>query len=322
MSSPTQPLHLTSFCDRRASKVGLGACREAGDESPSAIALAIEQGCTVLDTAPHYHAGRHERAIGEAVRGADRDALIISTKVGRVPELVTTTKDTLGFARLRTYIEDTFLARKLFAWDDLAHAHHTFAPAYLRHSVEQSLERMGLAQLDCVFLDGPEVQLRVAGASFDRRMFAAIEALEGLCAAGLVRCYGIATATDLDLGKLVGLAQTAAGDAHRLRALSVPFSLLRQDRRDLVARAADLGLYIYATGCLDGGSPAYQIPDELSARLGDLADPAIAIRWTQSAPFVGTAVFGARDPRHVRANLAAARLPLLDAGFYAEGAAA
>ena len=327
---PPSPLHVRTFCDRPASTIGIGACRESGPENPAAIALAIGLGCNVVDTAPHYHQGAHERAVGEAIRdavaaGAKRDALIVSTKVGRVPELLPNNKVTLGFARLRAFIEDSYISRGLFAWDDLAHSDHTFAPAYLRHSIERSLERLGLDRIDCVFLEAPEVQRRVVGPSgFARRMFAAFETLEGLCAAGRIGCYGIATGAELDLALLAGLARTAAGSGHHLRALQIRLSLLRQEPRasGLLDRAAELGLFVYAHGCLDGGAPAYQIPDELAATLGDLPDAGIAIRWAQSAPRIGTALFGARDPRHVRANLAAARLPLLDAALYAEAGAA
>src|SRR5882672_9685742 len=92
--APVPALHTRSFCGRSATTVGLGACKEKADEDASVIALALRQGCTVIDTAPQYHRGAHERAVGEAVRIAlqsgtvTRDQLIISTKVGRVPELL------------------------------------------------------------------------------------------------------------------------------------------------------------------------------------------------------------------------------------------
>lgn len=328
-ATPRSPeLRFRSFCERRTSTVGLGACREPGAEDASAMALAIRLGCNVLDTAPHYHQGAHEQAVGEAVRIAvtahvcDRASLIVSTKVGRVPELVANNKVTLGFARLKALIDERYIAPGLFTWDELAHSDHTFAPAFIRHSVERSLERMGLDQLDCVFLDTPELQLRVASpGGFARRMLAAFEALEGLCASGQVRSYGISTGTTVDLRMLAELARTAAGSSHHFRALQVPLSLLRPDMlaSRMLARAADEGLYVYARGCLDGGTPSYQIPDALAAALGDLPDASAAIRWVESAPFVGTALFGSRDARHVRANLAAAGLPPLDPALYDAG---
>jgi len=323
--SMTPTLHHRSFSGRPATTVGLGACKESGVDDASVIALAMQLGCTVIDTAPHYHKGAHERAVGEAVRIAldshaiAREQLIISTKVGRIPELVETTKVTLGFARLRTFIEERFITRGLFAWDDLAHSDHTFAPAYLRHSVAASLERLGVAQLDCVFLDAPELQQQIASPTeLARRMLAAFETMEALCAARVVRCYGVATAS-CDLGHLVTLARGVAGDHHHFAAAQLRLSMLRQDALATVARAADLGLHVYVRGCLDGGAPGYQLPDAICTALGDPTDAAVAIRWAQAAPGVGTALFGSRDPRHIRANLAAARLPLLDRSFYTGG---
>jgi aryl-alcohol dehydrogenase-like predicted oxidoreductase len=300
-----------------ASTIGLGACREAGDEDPEVIALAIRLGCNVVDTAPHYHGGAHERAVGAAIRLAgacQRDALVVSTKVGRVPELVEHNRRTLGFGKLKAYIEQQFIARGLFAWDDLAHSQHTFAPAYVRYSVERSLDRLGLDRVDCVFLDAPELQLGIASRhGFASRMRAAFEMLESLCDARRVACYGIATAIPLDLEQLVELAREIAGARHRLRALQVPLSLLQQGLLGTVARAAELGLHVVARGCLDGGSPGYRIPPALADLVGDVPDATAAIRWTRSAPGVGTALFGSRDARHVRSNIAAAKLPLLGA---------
>jgi aryl-alcohol dehydrogenase-like predicted oxidoreductase len=329
-STAATPIELTTrwFAGRRATAVGLGACREPGDDRASVIELAIRLGCRVLDTAPHYHGGSHECVVGEAVRQAvavgvcTRDELIVSTKVGRIPELLVHNRDTLGYARLKAYIEETFLARRLFSWDELAQANHTFAPTYLRHSVRVSLDRLGLSRLDCVFLEAPEVQRNITDPTgFRRRMAVAFETLETLCASGRLGCYGVATDDlELDLHALVTMARTLAGEAHHFAAVQLPLSLLRQDalQAGAVARASALGLYVYARGCLDGGTPKYQLPDQLCEPLMDAPDASVALRWTQSAPGVGTALFGSRDPRHIRANLAAARLPLLAPSYFAE----
>jgi aryl-alcohol dehydrogenase-like predicted oxidoreductase len=301
-----------------SSTIGLGACREAGDEDPEVIALAIRLGCNVVDTAPHYHGGAHERAVGDGIRLAkrDRNTLFISTKVGRVPELVENNRRTLGFGKLKAYVEQQFIARGLFAWDDLACSVHTFAPAYVRYSIEHSLDRLRLDRVDCAFLDAPELQLGIASRSrFASRIRAAFETLESLCDARRVGCYGIATAIALDLEQLVELAREIAGARHRLRAVQVPLSLLQQGLLEAgtIARAADLGLHVVARGCLDGGSPGYRIPSALADLVGDVPDATAAIRWTRSVRGVGTVLFGSRDARHVRANIAAATLPLLGA---------
>lgn len=319
-------LRYRRFEDRAVCTVGLGPCRERGAEDPRAVARAVALGCNVLDTAPQVHRGEHERCVGEAVRLAlsagqcARDGLVVNTAVGRVPDLVHNNIRTLGFARLRALVEERYVARGTFAWHDLADSGHVLAPGFLRHSLGESLARLGLEHVDCVFLDSPTVHRgAVSPREYRRRLTTAFEALEGLCAEGRARCYGIATAVDLDLADLSDLAASIAGPAHRLRAVRVPFSLLRQDLRPLVDAAERLGLYVFAAGCLDGGAPRYQLPDELAARFGDDPDPAAAIRWAQDAPGVGTALFGSRDPRHVQANLAAATRPPLDPLIYRGG---
>jgi aryl-alcohol dehydrogenase-like predicted oxidoreductase len=315
---------------RRLTTVGLGACRERGDENPDIVVAAIRAGCNVFITAPHFHQGAHQRAVGEGIRAAvaaglcDRASVFVATHVGRVPELVAKNVDALGYASTKALIERDYIARNLFTWDELAHGDHTLATQYIRHSVEQSARDMGLTHIDCVLLDSPEQQLRIVSkAVYVKRLYAALETLEGLCSTGLVGSYGIATSSpDFGVAELLALAHDVAGPFYKLRALHVPLSLLRQDTRGLARRAAEVGLHVFATGCLDGGAPGYQIPEELDAELGLLADAAIGIRWVQNVPGVGTAVFGTRDDRHLRANLAAAQLPALGAAFYAEAPAA
>jgi aryl-alcohol dehydrogenase-like predicted oxidoreductase len=320
-------LRYRAFDERAACTVGLGPCKERGDEDPRAMARAVALGCNVLDTAPHVHRGGHERCVGEAVRIAlasgicERDWLVVNTTVGWVPDLIENNIRTHGFARLRALVEERYIAPGVFSWPDLAHAGHVVAPNYIRHSVEQSLARMGLDRVDCVFLDSPHRQrAAVSPAEYRRRMLAAFAALEQLCARGLARCYGISSPVALDLDELVAMAAEVAGAGHRLRAVRAPFSLLRPDMRPLVDAAARLGLYVFAAGCLDGGAPRYELPDELAPHFGHEPDPVAAIRWVQSSPGVGTALFGSRDARHIQANLAAAARPPLDPAVYLGGA--
>jgi aryl-alcohol dehydrogenase-like predicted oxidoreductase len=324
-------LRYRTFEQRGASTLGLGACRERGEDDPRAVVSAISLGCNVLDTAPHYRVGGHERCVGSAVRIAisdgvcDRDSLIITTKVGLIPDLIENNIRTHGFGRMKALVEERFVVPGIFTWHDLANGVHTIAPSYIRHSINQSLSRMGLENVDCLFLESPDVQLSAVNQrEYHRRLFAAFETLEALCASGKVRSYGISTDAPIDLDELVQIAKSAAGSTPRLRALTVPFSLLRQDFRPMIDKAGDLGLYVFASGCLDGGTPGYQLPDELDAHLGSLCDSAAAIRWVQSAPNIGTALVGSRDARHIRNNLAAAALSPLSPALYGarEGAPA
>ena len=47
-----------------------------------AIRAAIDGGITLIDTAPRYGFGHSEELVGQAIRGYDREKLVISTKCG------------------------------------------------------------------------------------------------------------------------------------------------------------------------------------------------------------------------------------------------
>jgi len=305
-----------------ACTVGITACREGGDEDPSAIVSAVAAGCNVLDTAAHYHQGAHERCVGEALaciesRGiCEREALIVNTTIGPVPELIVNNIRTHGFARLKALIEERFIDPGIFGWSDLVASRQTIAPGYIRHSVEQSLARLGTDYIDVVFLDSLEIHRRhLSPTEYARRLRAAFEALEELYDRGLIRSYGISSAVPVDLGQCMSVAAAIRSTPH-LHALRAPFSLLQPAMASSIEEAAALGLYVFASSCLDGGTPQYQFPPELDAEVGDQPDAAAAIQWVKSAPGVGTMLFGSRDPRHIRANLVAARLPSLAPDLY------
>lgn len=296
----------------RISKVGIGPCALVDEERPDVISAAIESGCNVLDTAPWIRGGAHEAAIGQAVSLALRDGRVsrqdlwVSTSVGLVPELIEHSAPRVGFGRTLSVVEREFIGPGVFEWADLSRNHHCLAPKYLRHSISQSLKRTGLESFECVFIDGLDVHRRTTSpGEFSRRARAAASALEELVSQGLIRSYGIALSEPTDLDALLRVA-FPAGLPPSLSSVRGPFSLLRRGLQPTLERAAQLGLHVFASGVLDGGTPRYVLPDELIEGLGDVPDAAVAIAWTQAAPHVGTALFGSSDPRHMRANLLAA----------------
>ncbi len=74
----------------KVSRVGLGTWAIGGlmwggsdeAESVSTIRAALDQGITLIDTAPAYGFGRSEEIVGEALAGGRRSGAIIATKVG------------------------------------------------------------------------------------------------------------------------------------------------------------------------------------------------------------------------------------------------
>jgi aryl-alcohol dehydrogenase-like predicted oxidoreductase len=312
-------LRYRTFAGRGTCAIGFGPPRERGEERPRAVVSAIAAGCNVIDSAPHYHRGAHERAIAEAVRMAieeeicRREDLVVTTSVGPVPELVEHTISSIGFARLKLLVEERFVRRGIFAWPDLVQGSHCIASGFIRYSVEETIARTGLRFLDCVFLDLPASYRECVGSTeCDRRVRGALETLAQLREAGSIRTFGIATDGSFDLLPLLNRLP----DELHPSALRAPLSMLRQETRPLIRHAAEMGLHVFATACLDGGTPQYAFPDELDGELGDSSDVAAAVRWVCSCPGVATAVLGSRDPRHIREHVRAASLPRLCADLY------
>jgi D-threo-aldose 1-dehydrogenase len=114
-------------------------------DAQGALAAAWESGIRYFDTAPHYGLGLSEERFGTGLAGRPRDALIVSTKVGRLlaPNIGSTpstaSADDEGFAvpatsvRVRDYSRDGVL-----------------------RSVGSSMQRLRLDRIDIVMVHDPD----------------------------------------------------------------------------------------------------------------------------------------------------------------------
>jgi D-threo-aldose 1-dehydrogenase len=109
-------------------------------QARAVVDAAWADGCRSFDTAPHYGHGLSERRLGDALRehssGQPRNTWRLSSKVGRlltpqaqVPHEQHSYVNTLPFVQ---------------HWD--------LSASGVRRSVEDSLQRLGLAQLDAVYI--------------------------------------------------------------------------------------------------------------------------------------------------------------------------
>src|ERR1700710_2209485 len=71
--------------------LGLGTATLGGsrlaiswEERDAIVRAAWDAGVRYVDTAPFYGVGAAERRVGDALRDKDRDAWVLSTKVGRL----------------------------------------------------------------------------------------------------------------------------------------------------------------------------------------------------------------------------------------------
>ena len=128
---------------RDGSRLGLGGAplgnlftAISDDSARSVLSAAHADGCRSYDTAPHYGHGLSEHRIGASLRALERDNLALSSKVGRVlhpdPDAP---RDQNGYVQCLPFTQ---------TWD--------YSAAGMRRSVQDSLQRLGLARLDTVFI--------------------------------------------------------------------------------------------------------------------------------------------------------------------------
>lgn len=149
----------------------------AEDDAMAAVTAAWGAGVRHFDTAPHYGAGLAEHRLGRFLRGQQRDAYTLSTKVGRVlhaddtvPALNENFLNALPFRRSIDYS----------------------ASGTVR-SLEDSQQRMGLTRFDIVYIHdcsedwhGPAWRDRFAEA-----MAGAAKQLSAMRARGEIRAWGM-----------------------------------------------------------------------------------------------------------------------------------
>lgn len=107
-----------------ASKIAYGCMRLGGknkEDAKSAVLAAIDCGVNFFDNADIYHAGQSEEYFGAAIKGIDRDNIVIQSKCG---------------------------IRKGF---------YDFSKEHIITSAEKSLERIGVDYLDVLCLHRPDV---------------------------------------------------------------------------------------------------------------------------------------------------------------------
>ena len=180
---------MTSFfppCDGSGLRIGLGGAplgnlfeAVSDGEARQLVEAAWHSGCRSFDTAPHYGHGLSERRLGDALRGQPRDAFVLSSKVGRL-----LTPDAAAPRAQHGYV-DILPFRQ--TWD--------YSASGTRRSVEDSLQRLGLARLDVAYVHDPDTASH--GAQAPRVLRQVLEetlpTLQQLKAEGLVGAIGLGT---------------------------------------------------------------------------------------------------------------------------------
>ena len=261
------------------------------------VDAAWDGGIRTFDTAPHYGLGLSERRLGAALRDRPRHEYVICTKVGRLlapagrpgPPYPPYPADNGGFAVPATH------TRVL-----------DFTGDGVRRSLTDSLDRLGLDQVDIALIHDPDDH-------GEQALREAYPALEQLRSQGCVRAIGVGmnqaemltrfvTDTDIDLVLMAGR-----------------YTLLDQAAADtLLPAALDRGVSVIVGGVFNSGVLAapqsgatyeYEAaPDSLLARAQALEAVcaqfgvplrAAAARFPLRHPAVASVLVGARSAHEI-----------------------
>ena len=294
-----------------ASAVGLGTWAIGGwmwggtDERQSiaAIQASIDDGVSLIDTAPAYGKGLAEEIVGKAIRGR-RDEVVLATKCGLV--------------------WDTTKGNHFFDYDGKP-VHRYLGPDSIAYELNQSLKRLGTDHVDLYLTHWQDPTTPVAET---------VGALEKLKKQGKIRAIGASNVSPAELDAYVAEGGLdALQEEYSMVKRDIEASLLPTCRRHGVSMLSYSSL---ALGLLSGrigpdrefsgddqrkDNPRFSVANrsKVAALMADIAPvveahgatPAqIVIAWTLQQPDITFSLCGARNPAQARENAAAGRIRL------------
>lgn len=267
------------------------------------VQAAWDSGCRTFDTAPHYGNGLSEHRIGQALRTMPRPEFVLSTKVGRLlhPD-ANAARDQNGYVNVLPFTQ---------RWD--------YSARGVQRSIEDSLQRLGMATVDVVYVH--DCDATVHGANYPqvlRQVIAeALPQLRQLQQQGLIRhiglgvndvqvCLDVLAQTDLDCLMLAGRYTLVD---HSALAQLLPICLQRGVR---IALGGVFNSGILATGVRDRGGAAPRFnyaaaPQQWVDRVAAVEQVCVhhavplraaALQFPLAHPAVDVIMLGAQQPTH------------------------
>ena len=293
--------------------LGLGCATLGGSrvgvpraEAEAIVAAAWEAGVRYVDTAPYYGYGQAERAAGDALREKPRDEWVLSTKVGRLlrprpgPPAAGRSPHPMPFEPVYDYSYDAIM-----------------------RSYEDSLQRLGLARIDILYVHDIGAYQHGADHPAQMRVLrdSGYRALEELRRSGAVRAIGIGVN---EKEVLLEAMEWGQWDAFLLAGR---YTLLEQGPLDdLLPKCLAAGTSIVIGGPLNSGILAGRetwnyrtAPAEVVARVERIRAvcerhgvplPAAALQFPLAHPAVAAIIPGPRSAEEFRANLALLARPI------------
>ncbi|HBM58905.1 MAG TPA: pyridoxal 4-dehydrogenase [Citreicella sp.] len=273
-------------------------------QAMATLQAAWDGGIRYFDTAPFYGQGLSERRVGDFLQDKPRDSFVLSTKVGRLLEPVTSgpLPDTgyvgaLPFSITYDYSYDGIL-----------------------RSWEGSLQRLGLPSVDILYVHDLEPD------SFDAEGYAAhldsfsrsgIRALEELKRDGHIKAYGLGVnqvQACLDVMDRVPLDCLLMAGRHSLldRSASARLMGLCEQSGTAMVVGGVFNSGILATGARPGATFNYhEAPPEIMARVTemeavaarhDVALATAALHFPLKSPVVASVLIGSAKPASLTRN--------------------
>ncbi len=333
--------HFRVYQDLCVSSIGMGTY--LGDENDEtdrlyreSVALCLNLGCNVIDTAVNYRCQRSEQAIGESLREVFaegevcREEIVVTTKGGFIPfdrEQPSNQEEFLN------YIRNTFLDPGIVQKEDIVAGCHCMSPAYIQHQLDVSRKNLGLSGLDVYYIHNPETQLQeIPREKFISRLRAAFEVLEKNVGDGKIHYYGTATWAGyrqkpdeqeyLSLEEIVNIAEDVAGENHHFKSIQLPLNLgmpeavsmanqpVNGTMTSLVNAAHEFDISLMASASIFQGRVAQNLPDFVGDAFPGLqSDAQRALQFVRSTPGMTVALVGMRQSIHVDENLALTNVP-------------
>lgn len=299
------------------------------------VKTAILNGMNFIDTAINYRYQVSELEIGEALSelfeagDVKREEVIVASKAGFIPLCFPFPENPYH------WIEEKLIDTNLATKDDIIVDQHCMTPAYLRWSVEQSLQNLNLKTLDIMFLHNPEMQLGyIDRKTFKKRVKKAFELFETLVDEGKIRQYGIASWNGflyenshteyLSLKEIVAIAQEVGGKNHHFSYIQSPYNIAKTEARSFSNQEGPDGKYYTLMQAVQGyGLKMIASSSLLQTNLfkkkfnpniakllqtEELSDLQTALHFSRMGSVVSS-LFGSTNPEHVKDNLILAYFP-------------
>ena len=310
---------------RPPTRMGLGGAPLGGSLAPTTseaaqatMAAAWAAGVRLFDTSPWYGLGLSERRMGHELHLHLADQYTLSSKVGR---LLTGTAGPLQKTN----------------WHDPApfRYRYDYSAVGARRSVEDSLNRLGVSQLDIVFIHdlSPENE-KDLGMPWEQRFAEALRGampeLSKMREEGLIKGWGFGVNRPQP-----ALRAVAEADPD-IMLLACQYSLLDHEHtlRDTFPKLAEKGVSVMVgspllAGYLTGrerylyGSPIPEWAPAKRAKIAAICERhgidlrTAALQFADAPSVVSCIVPGARTPEQVRANVASMSIAI-PADFWAE----